>query len=326
MIKEYTENNLKFIKVSYDFLTVTFCNLGAAVYSIKFNNKEMLLTPKDLEDYSLSNMYHGKTVGRTANRIKGNIIKIDGKSYELEENEFRNTLHGGASGLSTKIFKYKIKETTTATKVSFSYLSKDGDSGFPGKLKTTIVYSVHKLKPELKIDFKAKCDQPTLCDLTNHAYFNLGETSVKPLSLKILSSKYLLTTTDELLPLSYKDVFEELDFRKFRRIKKGIKSPLIKLGKANGYDHYLKFDKISKKPQITLKSKDVQLKISTDFEGVQIYTDNYEDDIEYIGTHEELKRGIAIEPMDDYLNRKILKPNEKYTRYIKYKFISKHQK
>ena len=72
-----------------------------------------------------------------------------------------------------------------------------------------------------------------------------------------------------------------------------------------------------------LKSKDVQIKISTDFEGVQIYTDNYEDDIEYFNTHEKLNRGIAIEPMDNYLNRKILKQNNKYSHYIKYKFIKK---
>ena len=320
MIKEYTENNLKFIVVSNNVLTITFCDLGASIYSIKFKDKEMLLTPKDIEDYSLNNMYHGKTIGRTANRIRENVIKIDGKSYELEENEFGNTLHGGVNGLSTKIFKYKIKESKNAIKVVFNRTSKDGESGFPGKLKTTITYSVHKTKPELKIDFKAKTDKPTLCDLTNHSYFNLGEESVKPLSLKILSSKYLITTTDELLPLSYKDVFEELDFRKIKRIKKGLKSLLIKQGKANGYDHYLKFDEISKKPQITLKSKDVSLKIYTDFGGVQIYTDNYEDNIEYINTHEELNRGIAIEPMDDYLNRKVLRPNEKYSRYIKYKF------
>ena len=320
MIKEYTQNNLKFITVLNDVLTITLCDLGASIYSIKFHEKEMLLTPKNVEDYSLNKMYHGKTIGRTANRIKGNIIKIDGKTYELKENEFGNTLHGGVNGLSSKTFKYKIKETNTFIKVSFNRSSKDGESGFPGKLKTAITYSIHKIKPELKIDFKAKTDAPTLCDLTNHSYFNLGEESVKPLSLKIISSKYLLTTTDELLPLSYEGVFEELDFRKFRRIKKGLRSPLIKQGKANGYDHYLKFDKNTKKPQITLKSKDVQLKISTDFEGVQIYSDNYEDDIEYSHTHEKLNRGIAIEPMDDYLNRKVLRPNEKYARYIKYKF------
>ncbi len=320
MIKEYNKNNLKFIEVSNDVLTVTFCDLGASIYSIKFKEKEMLLTPKDIEDYSMNNMYHGKTIGRTANRIKGNLIKIEGKTYELDENEFGNTLHGGVNGLSTKIFKYKIKENKNTIKIDFNRTSKDGESGFPGKLKTTITYSLHKTKPELKIDFKAKTDKPTLCDLTNHSYFNLGEENVKLLSLKILSSKYLLTTTDELLPLTYKDVFEELNFRKFKQIKKGLKSPLIKQGKANGYDHFLKFDEVSKKPQITLKSKDVQLKISTDFDGVQIYTDNYEDGIEYLNTHEPLNRGIAIEPMDDYLNRKVLKPNEKYSHYIKYKF------
>lgn len=323
MIKEYEENNLKFVTVSNDVLAVTFCNLGAAIYSIKFHDKEMLLTPVDTEDYSMNNMYHGKTVGRTANRIKGNIIKIDGKTYELEKNEFGNTLHGGVNGLSTKTFKYKIKESKNSIKVVFTKSSKDGESGFPGKLNTTINYSLHKVKGELKVDFKAKTDKPTLCDLTNHAYFSLGKESVKLLSLKILSSKYLQTTTDELLPVSFKDVFDELDFRKFRKIKKGLKSPLIKQGKANGYDHYLKFDEISKKPQIILKGKDVTLKICTDFEGVQIYTDNYEDDIEYLNTHEVCNRGIAIEPMDNYLNRKVFRPSEKYTRYIKYKFVSK---
>ena len=320
MIKEYIENDLKFISVSNDVLSVTFCNLGASIYSIKFKNKEMLLTPKDLDDYSTNNMYHGKTVGRTANRIKGDVIKIDGKSYILEENEFGNTLHGGADGLSSKTFKYRIAESKTSTKVTFSYTSKDGESGFPGKLKTHVIYKVAKDKPEFRIDFKATTDKPTLCDLTNHSYFNLGEESVKPLSLKILSSRYLLTTTDELLPISFKDVIEELDFRKFRRIKKSLKSPQIKQGKANGYDHYLLFDE---KPQIVLKSKDIKLKISTNFQGVQIYSDNYEDDIEYTNTHATVNRGIAIEPMDEYLNRKILRPNEKYSRFIKYQFKAK---
>ena len=323
MIKEYTENNLRFVTVSNSCLTITFCELGASIYSIKLKGKEMLLTPKDIEDYSMSNMYHGKTIGRTANRIKGDVIKIDGKSYVLEENEFGNTLHGGAEGLSSKNFKIKISETANSTKVVFSCISKDGESGFPGKLKVQVIYKIAKEKPEFKIDFKASCDQPTLCDLTNHAYFNLGEESIKPLSLKILSSKYLLTTTDELLPVSIKNVFEELDFRSFRRIKKGLKSPLIKQGKANGYDHYLLFDEQTSKPQIVLKSKDVKLKIYSNFEGVQIYTDNYEDDIEYLNTHEEVNRGIAIEPMDNYLKRKVLRPNEKYSRFIKYKFSAK---
>lgn len=323
MIKEYLENNLKFIKVSNSDLTIAFCDLGASIYSIKFNNKEMLLTPKNLEDYSKNNIYLGKSVGRTANRIKGDVIKIDGETYKLEENEFGNTLHGGANGLSSKTFKYKVSESKSSTKVVFSYTSKAGESGFPGTLKTQITYKIAKEKPEFKINFKASSDKPTLCDLTNHSYFNLGEESVKPLSLKILSSQYLLTTTDELLPLEMKDVFDELDFRSFKRIKKGLKSSQIKQGKANGYDHYLLFDEMSKKPQIILKSKDVKLKIYTDFEGVQIYSDNYEDDIEYLNTNEKVNRGIAIEPMDNYLNRKVLRPGKKYARFIKYKFSAK---
>ena len=321
-IKQYKENMLEFIKVSNDDFSVTLCDLGASIYSIQYLGKEMLMTPKDSKDYWKDNIYHGKTIGRTANRISGNLVEICGNSYEIFNNEGKNTLHGGAEGLSTKLFDFSIKETKNSAKVIFKYSSKNGESGFPGLLKVKITYIVPNRGSKLKVKYEAKTNEPTLCDLTNHAFFTLGEKNLEGLSLKIKSSDYLLASLDELLPISKEPIPKELNFNRFKPITRYLHSNKIEVGKANGYDHYFYFDEISKKPQIFLKGNNVLLKIKTDFEGVQIYSDNYEDDIDWIGMTGNKNRSIAIEPMDDYLNRKVLNVNEKYERYIEYQLLS----
>ena len=321
-IKQYKENMLEFIKVSNGDFSLTFCDLGASIYSIQYLGKEMLMTPKDSKDYWKDNIYHGKTIGRTANRISGNLVEICGNSYEIFNNEGKNTLHGGAEGLSTKLFDYAIKETKTSVQVIFKYSSKNGESGFPGLLKVKVTYVVPKKESKLKVKFEAKTNKPTLCDLTNHAFFTLGEKNLEWLSLKIKSSNYLLTSKDELLPISKEPIIKELNFSRFKPITRYLHSKKIETGKANGYDHYFYFDELSKKPQVFLKSKDLMLRIKTDFQGVQIYSDNYHDDIEWIGVTGNKNRSIAIEPMDGYFNRKILDKGEKYARYIEYHLSS----
>ena len=120
-LKQYEENNLKFIEITNNDFIVTFCDLGASIYSIKFFNDEMLMTPLDSNDYLRNDVYHGKTIGRTPCRIRGNLIKILGKSYEISTNEGGNVLHGGADGLSKKIFDVNIKENAKNVKVVFKY-------------------------------------------------------------------------------------------------------------------------------------------------------------------------------------------------------------
>ena len=137
---------------------------------------------------------------------------------------------------------------------------------------------------------------------------------------KVKSSNYLKTTEDELIPVSKEPIFKELIFNRFKKLGKSLHSKKIEKGKANGYDHYFYFDEPTKKPQVFLKSGTYLLKIKTDFEGVQIYTDNYPDGIKWINTNRERNRSIAIEPMDNYLHRKVLYPKEKYSRYIEYEF------
>ena len=321
-IKQYTENNLLFTEVRNENFIVTFCNLGASIYSIKFFGDEMLMVPKDSKDYLKDDVYHGKTIGRTPCRFKGNTIKIDRNSYEILANDGENVLHGGAQGLSKKLFKTLVKENAHNTKITFKYNSKDGDGGYPGLLKVKVTYIIPNDFSKLKVKFEANTNKPTMCALSNHSYFTLGEPTVENLALKIKGSNYLRLNEEDLTPIAKEPIFKELNFLRFKDIGKYLHSKKIEKGKMNGYDYYFYFNEPSKKAQVYLRSDRYLLKIKTDFEGVQTYTDNYADNIEWLNTDQERNRSIALEPMDNYLDRKVLYPNDKYCRYIEYKFES----
>ena len=320
-IRTYSENKLNFIEVTNKDLKVTLCDLGASLYAVDFLGKPMLMTLCDSNKFWASGIYHGKTVGRTGNRIRGNKITIDNKDFFIEDNEGGNTLHGGVNGLSTKVFSSRIEKNKDTLKVIYEYNSLEGESGFPGDLNVQISYCFYENFSKIRIDFDAKTNKPTLCDLTNHAFYILGEENLNSLSLQINSSSYLKTEVDTLLPIEMEKVTRELDFRNIKPIMESINSPEIKKGKANGYDHYFLFDESNDKPQVILQSKNLTLEIKSDFEGVQIYTDNYEDDNKWFLVKGKKNRSIAIEPMDNYLNRKVLYPNKDYSRYIEYTFI-----
>lgn len=320
-IKEFEKQGLKFVEVSNGVLDVKFCNLGASMYSIRFDNAEMIMTPVSEETYLNHANYHGKTVGRTGNRIPGNILTIDGVDYKLENNEGENTLHGGKNGVSSKIWDYKIVENAKAAKVIFTYTSKNKESGFPGTLKIKVTYLIKDNSGKIKCSYLAKTNKPTLCNLTNHAFFILGEKRSEEMKLKINASKYLLTNEADLLPIRAEDVTKELDFRKFRKIGKYLNSKKIRVGKANGFDHNFYLDEDgSKKAQVILKSDKRMVKIYTDFPCCQFYSENYSDDSKWVGLDDGTNRSVVLEPQDDYLVREVLRPGEKYSHFFMYEF------
>lgn len=317
---ELTKNkDLNLISLDNGNLKIILCDLGASIFSIYLNGKLMTMTPENVYDFKLPYIYHGKTIGRTSNRIRGNIVTIDGEKYTIANNEGNNTLHGGIDGLSNKIFKYKIIEGKNSTKVVFAYSSPDGESGFPGRLNLKITYNLFVKTKKFKINFEAKTNKPTLCNLTNHAFFTLGEDSNESLKLKINSSSYLFCDENDLTPIKKDGISKALDFRKLKCIKKDIEK--VRFGKANGYDHCYYLNEDCKGSQIILKSSDISLKIISNFKCCQIYSDNYlNPKIKFVGLPNNPNRSIAIEPSDDFLNRDILRPNEKYKRFITYKF------
>ena len=324
IVKEL-KSNIVFIRISNkDKVEVTLSTLGASIYSITIDGKYMTLTPEDLSTWSKENIYHGKTVGRVCNRIKGDVVVCEGKQYRVEKNEGENTLHGGVHGLSTQTFDYEIESYDDSTLVTFHHLSKDGESGFPGDLDVKIIYRFYETKNQIDLTLYAKSNKKTPCSLTNHSYFSLGEENEDTLSLLIKGNKYIVPDEKTLLGKGIDVVPEYLDFSKVRNVGKDVNLPILTNMAARGYDHHFFFHEIeTRNPQVVLSGGKYELEILTDYSGCQLYSDNVKDNISYFGTKSEYHRGVALEPQESHLELHYLDPNDTYEHHITYAFKRK---
>ena len=284
----------KFVVIKNEYLEVTLCSLGASIYRIIYDGKDMVLTPRDKNDFYKTSVYYGKTIGRLCGRIvaeqKGNL--------KPQANEEGVSLHGGFDGLSTKEFIVDAKPTFA----EFHYLSKDGEAGYPGNIVFRVRYEL--IDDSLIVTFFAITDKPCLFALTNHAYFCLGEDKLINLCLQMENDKYIVTD-DKLLPIKYESIPDKWDFTNGK-----------KLSETGDIDNYFLF----KEKKVQLSSNKYSLNISTNFVGTQIFTDHWIDNIDVYSSKEKVHRSVAIEPQDSQLERKELLPNEHYERYIKYTF------
>jgi len=312
---------MKFYKITNECgLEVELCDLGASLYQIRIDAVPMLLTTDTKEEFINPGCYHGKTIGRVANRIKGSKIVVNNKEYQILNNEGDNTLHGGIDGLSTKTFTldYLDKDFGDYKETMFSYVSPSLESGFPGEVTFKIGYQVYKKELKIVTTFYALCNE---CDtpiaLTNHAFFSLGEPSNLDLLLKINASKFIETNKEDLLAIKYREVLPCLDFSSPKKIGQDIFNPYLQDHRSKGYDHYFLFD--NNDEQISLSSNKYVLDITSDFEGVQVYSCNY------LGPKGEVSdsnmlNGLAIEPSSPHIDMHILKQGQTYNRFIEYKF------
>lgn len=321
MVKEYRENGLEFIQVTNNAgLEVTLCSLGAAIFSITFLGDFMTYNPKHSQEFLRKNVYHGKTIGRVAGRITGNKIVIDRKSYTLDANENGNVLHGGNGAISEQVFNYKINYGSKQTLVTFSYLSKSGESGFPGDAAIEVHYLIANDEPSLSIKFNCTISEKCPISLTNHSYFCLGEKNINNLVLKVDASKYVLMNNNDLTLKEAAPVPSYLDFRNSKSLIEDINVKEINEGRLCGYDHVLLLDNNG---SVTLENTKYKLNISTDLDTIVFYTDNYDAGFEANNSQDKLRRGVAIEPQLNPLEDRILKPTRIYKHYIKYNFQSK---
>ncbi|XP_063537887.1 galactose mutarotase-like [Cydia strobilella] len=157
-------------------MSVSVISYGAAVYSIHIPDKkgivaDVCLGYDDIESYAKINTptLLGAPVGRVINRIRDARFQLDGQTYHVAQNFGRHFLHGGYEGFNKKNWNVEID----GNRVVFSYLSKDGEEGFPGDLITTIIYEVTE-DMILHQEFIATTSKKTIVNLGNHAYFNLG--------------------------------------------------------------------------------------------------------------------------------------------------------
>ena len=216
---------------------------GGTVVSLKAPDRhgklgDVVLGYETLDGYLKNSPYFGAIIGRYANRIGKARFSLDGKEYTLGKNNGENTLHGGFKGFDKVIWKGKEVKSKDGVGLSLSYVSKDGEEGFPGNLTVTVVYTLTK-NNELKIEYNATTDKATVVNLTNHSYFNLaGEGSILQHELMIDASRFTpvdsgLIPTGELRSVKG----TPMDFTQFAGIGTRIDQQDEQLTFGRGYDH-----------------------------------------------------------------------------------------
>src|SRR4029077_5448207 len=160
---------------------VSITNYGGAVVSIKVPDRngklaDVVLGYDTAEGYLNDKSHFGGIIGRYGNRIAHAQFVLDGKTYTLAKNNGQNSIHGGIKGFDKALWTAKIglaKYAKYGQSLELSYLSKDGEEGFPGNLKVTVVYTWSDASA-LQIEYSATTDKKTVVNLTNHSYFNLA--------------------------------------------------------------------------------------------------------------------------------------------------------
>ena len=277
-------------------MSVKIINIGGAIREInvpdqKGQTANVVLGYSDAESYASKNdVYLGVLIGRYANRIANGQFTLNGKTYQLPVNNGKNTLHSGPSTFAQDFWEAKIlpqKKGNTTASVEMSYLSPNGQNGFPGNVKTTVVYSLNE-QNELSIQYKATTDQDTVINLTNHSYFNLageGSGSVEKQHVQILASKYTPTDAGSIPTGELASVAgTPFDFRQMKAIGQDLRSNHPQMILAHGFDHNFvldAYDPKSKEPKLAVNALDPEsgryMQVFTTEPGVQFYTSNFLD-------------------------------------------------
>ena len=231
----------------------------------------MLVAPKGYLAYEKSIGYFGKTIGRYAGRIPYGLLTFRGKTYELSINDgdssCYHSLHGGEVGFSFRDFDFTVDEYS----VSFTYLSPDGEEGYPGEVRLEVVYSVKPNENSLLIEYYLESDSDTPVNLTNHAYFNLGgEEDILDNRLQIPASKYF--KTEQKAPKKENEITPLLDFREAKRIGDVAKDDSLLSDPVNGLDFlYVKEEELAAR----LENEEYVASVYSDMPCVAVYSDNY---------------------------------------------------
>jgi len=286
-----------------------------------------------LDGYLRAHPYFGSTVGRVANRIGGAKFTLDGKDYKVAANNGPNSLHGGLVGFDKVVWKAEDASGASGPAVRFTYLSKDGEEGYPGNLSVAVTYTV-TADDALKIDYRATTDRATPVNLTHHSYFNLaGPASGTILGheLTLLADKY--TPGDEtMIPTGKLDPVKgtPLDFTTPTRI--GARIEQMK-GEPGGYDHNYVLRAAGGPDAVVHEPTTGRvMEVTTTEPGLQFYTGNFLDGTltGKGGVVYKKHQGLCLEAQHfpDSVNHPefpttILKPGQTYSQTTTYKFSAR---
>jgi len=243
---------------------------------------DVVLGFKTLDRYEGDHPYFGGTIGRVANRIAKGKFKLNGQEYTLAANNGPNHLHGGLRGFDKRVWKAQPVSVGGVPAVRFAYTSADMEEGYPGALTATVTYTLTHSN-ELRLDYTATTDKPTIVNLTNHSYFNLagdGQGTVLDHELTIMADRYT-PVDDTLIPTgeiaSVRGTV--MDFNRATPI--GARISEVPGPAPGGYDHnYV----LSHGGRVLAMSATVRepksgrvMEVLTSEPGVQLYTGNFLD-------------------------------------------------
>jgi aldose 1-epimerase len=335
-VEEYTLTNASGMEVKI----ITY---GGAIQSLRVpdRNGEMrniVLGFDNLLDYETRSPYFGCITGRYGNRIANARFSIDGKEYRLAANDGTNSLHGGIEGLDNRVWKGKAVDGG----VSLSYLSPDGEEGYPGNLDLTVVYTLTE-DNALRIDYRATTDAPTVINLTNHSYFNLagnGSGTIYDHLVMLNADRYTpvnqnLIPTGELAPVAG----TPLDFRMPVKVGARIRSGHPQMVLARGYDHNFVLNRtdhttLSFAARVYDPTSGRIMEVLTTEPGIQFYTGNFLDGTR-VGSSGGMYRqgdGLCLEtqhfpdsPNQPAFPSTALRPGETYQTTTVYRFTTDSQ-
>lgn len=333
-IDRYTLSNANGMKVQ-------ITNYGGIVTSILVPDKngklaDVVLGYDNLEGYLKNNPYFGCIVGRYGNRIARGKFKIDGKEYSLATNNGPNHLHGGLKGFDKVVWTAKEIRSQQTVGLELSYWSKDGEEGYPGNLAVTVAYTLSN-DNALRIDYQATTDQPTICNLTNHSYFNLKDAGATPIldHELLLDADYITPVDSTLIPTGKLQPVAgtPFDFRTPTTIGARIDAEDEQLRFGRGYDHNFvlngQLGTLRRVGKLSEPTSGRLLEIWTTEPGIQFYSGNFLDGsiTGKNGTVYQFRHGLCLEtqhypdsPNQPNFPTTILKPGEKYQTTTIYKF------
>ncbi|HEX7295297.1 MAG TPA: aldose epimerase family protein [Pyrinomonadaceae bacterium] len=265
-------------------------NYGGIVVSLSIPDRnrkfaDVVLGFNDLESYLNQRQYFGTIIGRYGNRIAKGRFSLNGVEYKLATNNGPNHLHGGIKGFDKVVWTPAPTTTRNAASLSLTYLSKDGEEGYPGNLEVKVVYTLTN-NNDLKIDYSATTDKDTVVNLTHHSYFNLageGNGDILSHELRLHAPHYLPTDATSIPTGEIRSVARTpFDFMTAKAIGERINQNDQQLEFGNGYDHNWVIS-TNRPGQLNVVAEVYEpttgraMRVSTTEPGIQFYTGNFLD-------------------------------------------------
>jgi aldose 1-epimerase len=265
-------------------------NYGAIVISLKVPDRngkfdDVVLGFNKPEDYVKRNdPYLGAIIGRYGNRIAKGRFTLNGAEYKLAVNNGENHLHGGIKGFDKVVWTGRQIRTKDGPAVVLTYLSKDGEEGYPGNLRVRVTYTLTN-KNELKIDYSATTDKDTVINLTHHSYFNLsgeGNGDILNHQLTINADRFVPTDAGSIPTGELRKVSgTPFDFLQSTAIGARINQDEEQLKLGNGYDHTFVINGVPGKLRLAATARETSsgrvMEVWTTEPGMQLYTGNFLD-------------------------------------------------